>query len=188
MKFDQIIVIDIESTCWEDPQISNFWEDPQISNLSEIIEIGISPVSTKSGEILEGKDIIVKPEHSKVSEFCTKLTTLTQDDVDSGISFKDACDILINECSSKKYIWASYGNYDKYQFYDQCERENIEYPFVKAHINVKLLFALRYSLKREVGMDRALKLLGLPLIGTHHRGGDDSRNIARILSRILYSK
>ena len=179
MKFDQILVVDIESTCWE---------DPKISDLGEIIEIGISPINTKSGDILEGKDILVKPEHSKVSEFCTKLTTLTQDDVDSGMSFKEACEILINECNSKKYTWASYGNYDKYQFQDQCRRENIEYPFTKAHINVKLLFALRYSLKREVGMDKALYLLGLPLIGTHHRGGDDSRNIAKILSMILYNK
>ena len=179
MKFDQIIVIDIESTCWE---------DPQISDLGEIIEIGISPINTKSGDVLETKDIIVKPERSKVSEFCTRLTTLTQDDVDSGITFKEACNILINECNSKKYIWASYGNYDKHQFYDQCKRENIEYPFTKAHINIKLLFALKYSLKREVGMDRALKLLGMPLIGTHHRGGDDSRNIANILSKILYNK
>lgn len=179
MKFDQIIVVDIESTCWE---------CAQIDDISEIIEIGICPIDTKSGDLLDVRSILVKPEYSKISEFCTKLTTLTQDDVDTGISFKDACDILVNEYNSKKYMWASYGNYDKLQFYEQCEREDIKYPFAKAHINIKLLFALKYSLKREVGMDRALKLLGLPLIGTHHRGGDDSRNIAKILSRILYNK
>lgn len=179
MRFDKILVVDIESTCWE---------EPQIENISEIIEIGMTPIDTKYGDILETKNIIVKPEYSKISEFCTKLTTLTQEDVDSGISFKDACNTLINEYNSKRYIWASYGNYDKHQFYEQCERENIEYPFTKAHINVKLLFAIKYSLKREVGMDRALKLLGMPLIGTHHRGGDDSRNIASILLKILYNK
>ena len=178
MKFDRIIVVDIESTCWEEPT----------DNINEIIEIGITPVDTKTGDILDVRSILVKPEHSKVSEFCTKLTTLTQEDVDSGISFKEACDILINEYNSKKYMWASYGHYDKKQFEEQCKRENIEYPFPKAHINVKLLFAFRYSLKRQVGMERALKLLGIPLIGTHHRGGDDSRNIARILSKILYDK
>ncbi len=177
MKFDQIIVIDIESTCWE---------EPQTDNINEIIEIGISPIETKTGNIINVKDILVKPEYSKVSKFCTELTTLTQNDVDSGISFKNACDILINEYDSKRYVWASYGNYDKNQFEDQCERQNIEYPFSEAHINVKLLFALKYSLRREVGMTRALKLLGMPLVGTHHRGGDDSRNIANILSKILF--
>ena len=179
MKFDRIIVVDIESTCWE---------DQQISDLNEIIEIGISPIETKTGSVLEMGDIIVKPERSNVSEYCTKLTTLTQEYVDSGISFKDACDKLVNEYNSKKYIWASYGYYDKHQFETQCQRENIEYPFVKAHINIKLLFALKYSLRRQVGMDKALRLLGLPLIGIHHRGGDDSRNIANILSKILYDR
>ena len=179
IKFDRILVVDIEATCWE---------DQQISDLNEIIEIGISPINTESGDILETKDIIVKPEHSMVSEYCTKLTTLTQEDVDSGASFKDACDMLVNDYDSKKYVWASYGFYDKHQFDAQCKRENIEYPFVKAHINIKLLFALKYSLKRQVGMDKALRLLGLPLIGTHHRGGDDSRNIANILSKILYDR
>ena len=179
IKFDQIIVVDIESTCWE---------DQQISDLNEIIEIGVSPIDTRSGDILDTRSIIVKPEHSKVSEYCTRLTTLTQEDVDSGISLKDACDILVDNYNSKKYIWASYGYYDKRQFEEQCKRENIEYPFVKAHINIKLLFALRYSLKRQVGMTKALQLLGLPLIGAHHRGGDDSRNIANILSKILYDR
>lgn len=178
MKFDQIIVIDIESTCWEEPT----------DDISEIIEIGICPVDTKSGNVLDVRDIIVKPEHSKVSEFCTKLTRLTQEDVDSGLCFRDACDILVNEYDSKRRVWASYGYYDKNQFGAQCKRENIEYPFSKDHINIKLLYTIRYSSKREVGMAKALRLLGMPLMGTHHRAGDDSRNIANILSKILYNR
>jgi inhibitor of KinA sporulation pathway (predicted exonuclease) len=178
MKFDKILVVDIESTCWK---------EPKTYDISEIIEIGISPIDTKSGSILDSRSIIVRPEHSEVSEFCTKLTTLTQEDVDAGISFKEACDILVNEYHSKKYIWASYGYFDKGQFVEQCEREDIEYPFSKAHINVKMLFALKYSLIKDVGMMKALKLLNIPLIGTHHRGVDDSRNVANILSRILFN-
>lgn len=179
MRYYKILVIDIESTCWK---------EPQTDNISEIIEIGISPIDTKSGDLLESKSIIVKPEHSKVSEYCTELTTITQNDVDSGISFKDACEILINEYNSKKYAWASYGAYDRNQFDIQCKRENIEYPFSYAHINVKVLFALRYSLRRDVGMAKALKILNIPLVGIHHRGIDDSKNIAKILSKILFNK
>ncbi len=179
MKFDQIIVVDIEATCWE---------KPRTEHISEIIEIGISPIDTKSGNILETRDIIVKPEHSEISEFCTKLTTLTQEDVDSGISFKDACDILVNEYNSKKYAWGSYGHYDKNQFEAQCKRENIDYPFSKSYVNIKLLLSLRYSLKKYMDMKKALHFLDIPLIGTHHRANDDSRNIAHILSKILYNQ
>jgi inhibitor of KinA sporulation pathway (predicted exonuclease) len=36
-----------------------------------------------------------------------------------------------------------------------------------------------------VGLDEALRLVGLPLEGTHHRGGDDAWNIAALLAAIL---
>jgi inhibitor of KinA sporulation pathway (predicted exonuclease) len=177
MKYDKIIVIDIESTCWKE-NVSK--------NINEIIEIGICPIDTKSKKVLEPNSIMVKPTHSTVSEFCTSLTTLTQEDVDKGVSFNDACSILINEYDTNKYVWASYGFYDRNQFEDQCERENVEYPFSNSHINVKILFALVNSLRRQVGMTDALKILNIPLKGTHHRGVDDAQNIAKILSRILF--
>lgn len=180
MKYDKIIVIDIESTCWKE-NISK--------EANEIIEIGICIIETKSGDILEPKSIIVRPASSTVSEFCTNLTTLTQEDVNKGISFSDACSILVNEYNTKKYVWASYGYYDRNQFEAQCERESVQYPFSHGyHINAKILFALVKSLKRQVGMVEALKILKIPLKGTHHRGRDDAQNIAQILSRILFNR
>lgn len=179
MRYDKIIVIDIESTCWK---------ENNSKEVNEIIEIGICPIETKSGKVLEPKSIIVKPTYSTVSEFCTSLTTLTQEDVDNGVSFSDACSILANEYETKRYVWASYGFYDRNQFEIQCERENVQYPFSYSHINVKILFALVNSLRGQVGMTGALKILNIPLKGTHHRGGDDAQNIAQILSRILFNK
>lgn len=178
MRFYKILVVDIEATCWE---------EPKDDDISEIIEIGITPIDTRSIALLESRSIIVKPERSKVSKYCTELTTLTQYDVDNGISFSDACNLLLSEYKSKKYVWASYGNYDKNQFHIQCKREHIEYPFSNDHINVKSLVACKYSLRRDVGMDKVLKLLDMPLIGTHHRGIDDSRNIANILLKTLFN-
>lgn len=179
MKFDRILVVDVESTCWKESR-------PE--DINEIIEIGISVIDTKSRNIIESRSIIVKPEQSQVSEFCTELTTLTQEDVDSGITFKKACDILFFEYNAKNFVCASYGNYDKNQFERQCKRENVEYPFSNDHINVKSLFALKYSLRKDVGMTTALNILKMPLVGTHHRGIDDSKNIANILLKILFDK
>lgn len=179
MRYDKIIVIDIESTCWK---------ENNSKDINEIIEIGICPVETKSGKVLEPESIIVKPTYSTVSEFCTGITTLTQEDVDNGVSFSDACSILINKYDTRRYVWGSYGNYDRNQFEIQCERENVEYPFSYSHINVKVLFALVNSLRGQVGMTDALKMANISLKGTHHRGGDDAYNIAQILSRILFNK
>jgi inhibitor of KinA sporulation pathway (predicted exonuclease) len=61
-KLDQILVIDVESTCWQDT--------PPVREESEIIEIGICTVDVASGKRLEKESILVKPERSKVSEFC----------------------------------------------------------------------------------------------------------------------
>jgi inhibitor of KinA sporulation pathway (predicted exonuclease) len=85
-KLDQIIVVDIESTCWE--------KKPPEGQESEIIEIGICPLDVPSGERLEKESILVKPERSQISEFCTNLTTLTQEQVNQGVPFAEACSIL----------------------------------------------------------------------------------------------
>ena len=61
----------------------------------------------------------------------------------------------------------------------------MRYPFGRTHLNIKSLFALVHALPHEVGMDEALKLAGLPLEGTHHRGVDDARNLAQILCGML---
>lgn len=68
-----VLVIDVESTCWEPPEVQ-----PK-NEISEIIEIGIAVVNIKSLQIIENESVIIRPQKSKVSKFCTKLTTLTQD-------------------------------------------------------------------------------------------------------------
>jgi inhibitor of KinA sporulation pathway (predicted exonuclease) len=176
-KLDQIIVVDIEATCWEGAVPTR--------QESEIIEIGVCTLDIASGERLEKDSILVKPERSKVSQFCTQLTTLTQEQVEQGIAFPEACSILKNKYLSQQRVWASYGEYDRRQFERQCQSRHISYPFGDRHINVKSLLAIIHALPREVGMANALELLNLPLEGTHHRGGDDAWNIAGILSKLL---
>lgn len=176
-KLDKIIVVDVESTCWQDSKPAD--------QESDIIEIGICTLDVASGQRLEKESILVQPERSSVSEFCTQLTTLTQAQVEQGIAFKAACSLLKNKYFSQERIWASYGDYDRRQFERQCQSLQVSYPFDTRHINVKSLLAITYALPQEVGMDKALELLNLPLEGTHHRGGDDAWNIAAILSRLL---
>lgn len=176
-KLDQIMVIDIESTCWQGASPAG--------QESEIIEVGLCLLDVASGERLEKRSILVKPERSKVSDFCTRLTTLTQEQVDKGVDFANACSILRNKYSSKDRVWASYGDYDRRQFEKQCSARKLTYPFGFSHINVKTLFAVTHAFNEEVGMEVALELLNLPLEGTHHRGGDDAWNVAAILSKLL---
>lgn len=177
-RLDRIIVIDVESTCWAPGQQPS-------GHVSEIIEIGVAALDVESLETVETESILVRPTQSQVSEFCTQLTTLTPDQVADGIAFAEACRHLRKRYSVDERTWASYGDYDRTQFQRQCAAQGVRYPFGSTHLNVKSLFALTMRLHREIGMADALARLNLGLIGTHHRGGDDARNIAAILANLL---
>lgn len=177
-RLDHILVIDIESTCW----LGGF---PPRGEANDIIEIGLTPLEVASGRRLEKRSILVRPERSRASPFCTELTTLTQEQVDGGIAFKDACRILEEEYHSRDRLWASFGDYDRRQFEKQCRDEGVRYSFGPSHLNAKTLFAISRRLPSEVGLPQAMAILGLPLAGTHHRGHDDAWNIAAVMGEAL---
>lgn len=169
-----IIIIDLEATCWNGV-IPN-------GQVNEIIEIGICILDTITGNITKSEGILIKPERSKVSPFCTELTTITQDLLDrEGITFKEACAKLREDYNASHYTWASYGAYDLNIMKKQCKLRDVEYPLSQKHINVKTLFSWVKDLNKKVGMKGALDILEIPLEGTHHRGVDDAKNIAKIL-------
>lgn len=176
-RLDQILVVDVESTCWEG--------EPPPGQQSEIIEIGLCPLEVASLRVVEKRSILVNPQHSQVSEFCTQLTTLTAQDLVAGIPFPEAVRLLKREYHSQQRLWASWGDYDRRQFERVCKLYRVGYPFGQSHLNVKTLFATAWGLPYEVGMPTALGKLDFPLEGTHHRGHDDAGNIARILAELL---
>lgn len=173
---DKIVVVDLETTCWE---------KREREQIMEVIETGVCLLDIGSGEITERQSTLIKPVYSEVSDFCTKLTTLTQKLVETGIGFREACLKLEDEYQSKKRVWASYGDFDRRQLERECRLKKVPYPFGSRHLNVKTLFAIKHRLTEEMGMDKALALLGLELIGTHHRGVDDAYNVARILYTLI---
>src|SRR5690349_21940189 len=92
VSLDEVLVVDVESTCWEGT--------PPSGDVSEIIEIGICPLSVATGVRGERRSVLVRPSRSSVSPFCTRLTTLTAEQVDAGVSFAEACALLRKEFRS----------------------------------------------------------------------------------------
>ncbi|MEV0247031.1 3'-5' exonuclease [Nocardia sp. NPDC050712] len=166
-------VVDVEATCWDG-------KTPP-GAVSEIIEIGLTVVDLDAGARLAKHRILVRPERSTVSEFCTELTGLTQAEVDTGVSFAEACRLLATEHQASLRPWASWGDYDRKQFRAQCQATGTAYPFNHRHTNAKLLFSEAYELKRRQGMSGALGIAGLPLEGRHHCGADDAWNIGALV-------
>lgn len=175
---DKIVVVDIEATCWK-----NHKAPP--GQQSEIIEIGVCVLDVNNLQVSDKQSILVKPTRSKVGEFCTSLTTLTQEQVSGGLSFSAACQQLQDEYDTKSRLWGSWGDYDRKMFDAQCETFSVTYPFSQNHVNLKALFAILVNEDKQIGMARAMRKIGLKAQGTPHRGHDDAWNTAHILVYLL---
>jgi len=81
-QLDQILILDVEATCWEGT--------PPDGQEAEIIEVGVCPLVVATGERLTRQSILVRPTRSTVSAYCTALTTLTHEQVATGVCAPDS--------------------------------------------------------------------------------------------------
>lgn len=173
------LVIDLEATCCDQGTIP--------PDESEIIEIGAVMVDAASLQQVDEFATFVRPaRHRVLREFCTALTSITQQQVDSAPLLVDALAELRRW--AEKYpghVFCSWGDYDRKQIQRECARKGIAYPLACGHINMKQQFSFQQGLPKRFGMAGALSKAGLVLEGTHHRGIDDARNIARLLPYVV---
>ena len=177
----KINVIDIEATCWDNPEERK--DQP-----NEAIEIGITEVDLSDLEINRSNSVYIIPRDSTISEFCTKLTGITPELITGeGITFSKATSILKTSFRIHNRHWISWGDYDRDQLRRDCDRNNLVYNkvFFKRHTNFKTVFAMLYGLPKELGVEAALTHVGLKFAGQLHSGKDDSFNIARLYVHTL---
>jgi inhibitor of KinA sporulation pathway (predicted exonuclease) len=177
-KYTRYAVIDLEATCSDDKSIPR--------SKCEIIEIGGVLVDAVTLEWIEEFQAFVKPVlYPKLTEFCTKLTTITQADVDGAEGFATVLARLAPWFADGKTLFCSWGDYDNNQFALDAKRHGVLLPFSAGHLNVKRAFAERRAaelgVSEKFGNREAMDLVGVTATGIHHRGIDDARNIARLL-------
>jgi inhibitor of KinA sporulation pathway (predicted exonuclease) len=176
-RLDCALVIDVESTCWEGT--------PPRGQSSEIIEIGLCVVDLQLLERRERRSIMVKPMMSEIGDFCTRLTGITPDMVAHAEPLSVAVQVLRDQYRSDDRLFASWGDYDRSQFVRNCRAYDLRYPFGPTHLNVKNLFSIALGLPHELELDVASARFGIAMEGSHHRGGDDAWNVARLLCLLL---
>ncbi|XP_008313668.1 3'-5' exoribonuclease 1 [Cynoglossus semilaevis] len=184
--YDYICVVDFEATCEED-------NPPDF--LHEIIEFPMVLINTHTLEIVDSFQEHVKPElNPKLSDFCVKLTGITQEKVDEAEPFPEvfkraAAWLRERELGTKyKYAMLTDGSWDMSKFLNiQCRLSHIRYPqFAKKWINIRKSYGNFYKVPRaQTKLSLMLEKLGLEYEGRPHCGLDDSRNIARIALRML---
>lgn len=176
---DYYLIVDLEATCADDKSIAR--------QKMEIIEIGAVLLNAKT-LTLEGEyQTFIKPIlNPQLTDFCKSLTSISQQDVDEAPIFPDAVKNFQSWLYPfGSYLFCSWGDYDRHQFKQDCRLHHVGYPFPGGHLNIKKAFSVLIDSKKKFGMAGALAHLGLELEGTHHRGIDDARNIARIVQTVL---
>ena len=171
------VIVDLEATCWD---------GGGGRNRMEIIEIGA--VEMPSADAPPGREFaaFVRPAAEPVlSDFCRELTTIAQADVDRAEAFPHIFGTFVEWIGAEPFTLCSWGQYDLNQFRADCRRHGIPLPATfERHVNLKALFADLMG-AGPTGMSRALAHAGLPLVGTHHRGIDDARNLAALAALVL---
>ena len=180
--YNYYLVVDLEATCCDRRNIRK--------EEMEIIEIGAVMVHSESLSIVDEFQSFIKPiRHPILTEFCKSLTSISQAQVDGAPTYPEAIALLKNWLSGySNGVFGSWGDFDRQQFQQDSNFHKVPFPIAYPHVNLKQLFSQKQGLRKSHGMAKALTLAGLPLEGTHHRGIDDARNIAKLLPYILERK
>ncbi|XP_042855808.1 ERI1 exoribonuclease 3-like [Penaeus japonicus] len=179
--YDYFLVLDFEATCDQDKLIQ-----PQ-----EIIEFPVLKVDARTFRIESTFHEFVKPVHNPLlTDFCIKLTTISQEEVDDGKDFRTVIHLFdkwVREDVGldKKFLFVTCGDWDlKTMLPRQCKTENVQVPnYCKRWHNIKQSY---FSITNQYikGMMPMLAGLNLKHMGTLHRGLDDCHNIANILREL----
>ena len=172
------LIVDLEATCWD---------EGSVPSRMETIEVGAVMLASEQGPIEGEFDAFVRPIAEPIlSEFCTALTSIGQDDVDAAATFPSVLQWLLDWVGhGAPFTWCSWGAYDLKQLRADCRRHRIALPApLERHLNLKREFARLLGVEPPT-MKQALRLMSIPLEGRHHRGIDDARNIAKLACWIL---
>ncbi|RDB28592.1 3'-5' exoribonuclease 1 [Hypsizygus marmoreus] len=185
-----LLILDFEATCG----------DSVPPDEQEIIEFPTLLYDIKEAKVLAEFHGYVKPtRHPVLTDFCTTLTGITQETVDSADTFP-AVWSRFNEFlkvhnvfrDPAPYAFLTCGHWDlrhmlpaQHAYYLAKEPTLAPLdPIFSRWINVKVAFRKHYKKKQNKSMTSMLSQLQLPLEGKHHSGIDDCRNIARIVERM----
>jgi len=182
-----LCILDFEATCWKSGLNKDEMEIIEFPSILYKIK-----EKTKTIEFISEFSQYVKPTINPIlTKFCTELTGITQETVNASdtfdIVYKNHQQWLSNHIPKHcKLIFATCGNWDlNTQLPRELKNKKLDkHKYYSKFINVKSEFNYFYD-KNCKGMTDMLKKLNIPLEGKHHSGIDDSRNIAKIMIKMI---
>jgi inhibitor of KinA sporulation pathway (predicted exonuclease) len=172
-----LLAIDLEATC----------DATQLPIAErEIIEIGAVVIERDSYRKMAEFQSFVRPvKTEKLTDYCRKLTSIDQGDVDSAPLFPavlDAFNQFLQPYSD--LMFCAWGDYDYRQFRRDCATYDVDCPF-EQQVDISKTFRRFMKLDRRPSLKDAARLMSLDFNGTQHRAIDDARCLADILVRFI---
>ena len=184
--FDYLIVVDFECTC----------EEGRNTYPHEIIEFPGVLVDVRRGIVDKSNSFhsYVKPWRNPVlSEFCTKLTGIQQEQVDHAPSITEVVSSFVEWYRrtippGAKVVFATDGPWDFKNFLYSAAvlRDNVAFPTIfYEYIDVRTTFARHFNKGEPLKLDAMLSRMKLRFHGSPHCGFDDAYNIARLAVEMM---
>ena len=174
----RFIIYDLEATCW-------MGRPP--GGINEIIEIGAVMVD-QLGEVKADFCKFVKPHvNPRLSGFCKKLTSISQDDVDRASKYPKVIEEFQNwiDIYDEDYLLCSWGAYDKVMLTDNCKLHKMEIDWLEYHTDLKSQYHTIKGEHKLTGLKNTIKKEGFEFTGIHHRAIADAENLAKIFIKYV---
>jgi inhibitor of KinA sporulation pathway (predicted exonuclease) len=169
------IYIDVEQSCWTGP--------PPPGMRQEIIEIGMVEMDLQTLEITSEKSHFVRPRRWEISDRCTELTGITEDDIKSARSFPEVIASLTQEFSPAKALCCTWGN-DAGLIAASCQAHGLRTP-LRYLLDLAHLFQGLFLLTQTASLRSAVEMLCLKFDGVPHGALVDARNTAQIHAAVI---
>lgn len=175
----RLYVVDFEATC-----LKNGDYDAEFIKKQEIIQAGICIAEPEEIRTIHQFSLMIKPVFNPLlTDFCVKLTSITQTQVEKGFPFAEAVKIM-ELVSQPGDTFCSWGNFDPSIFKKNCELHEINNPFENwPHVNIKQ-FAADWFQEEARGIKGTCDVLGIPFQGQLHIGLNDASNVVNVLRQI----
>ncbi len=186
--FQYVCVLDVEATCDEFTK----------SYAHEIIEFPVVLVDLLAeggpAAIDEFRSFVRPTVNTTLTEFCRRLTGITQEQVDSAPTLPEVlaqfeawriAKGLEYTDEDKNFAFAADGPFDlRFFLHGECTRKGLDKAaYYDKWINIKSMFADFYH-TRHLKIHKMLERQNMKFEGRLHSGIDDTRNIARILIKM----
>ncbi|WP_342432828.1 3'-5' exonuclease KapD [Neobacillus sp. FSL H8-0543] len=174
----QYIFIDFEFTMPErNVRMKNFFP--------EIIEVGL--VSVIDDQITEQFSSYVTPlKFPALSERCKSFLHISQQQVDTGISFFEFIRKLEEFKKNIQTTIVTWGNMDMKVLRHNCMEAGLKFPFNATELDLSMEYKRFFGDQNQTGLWKAVQEYGKEGTGRHHRALDDALttyNIFRLVEK-----